>query len=124
MRRARRMRGSLQRHSGWVASTQLLSISHRRISLSVIWVTAPAGSGGNCILGCRVRVANVVAGYVMFAWSGCLVLCGRYGLAVGFRPATREWGWVGSVLDHPPTTSSAGGQAPEGRLWWGGWHGM
>jgi hypothetical protein len=42
----------------------------------------------------------------------------------GFRPATREWGWAGSVLDHPPPTSSAGGQAPEGRLWWGGWHGM
>jgi hypothetical protein len=41
-----------------------------------------------------------------------------FGLVAGFRPANCKIGLVGSVLDHPPPTSSVGGQAPVVGWWW------
>jgi hypothetical protein len=50
-------------------------------------------------------------------WVSCLVglwpgPAPLFGLVVRFVPANCEMGLVGSVLDHPPPTSSVGGQAP------------
>ena len=70
-----------------------------------------------------------LAGAVSFACLGCVAASVGTGCVgpgptppffwfecKGFGPATGKIPWVGSVLDHPPPTSSVGGQAPEGRL--------
>ena len=78
---------------------------------SAEWVASQTGR-------CRVLVVNAVAVGVVSRRLVARSHMVGFGLVSWFVPANCVVGWFGSVLDHPPPTSSVGGQAPVGGLWW------